>query len=350
MIDVMQQRPYHPAVLQTQQRGKKWEMQRDFAPLLLAVLESPGEVVKHSHITSVTRHRIGDRLFYVKTQQHGRRWWWPPKYFLKSPRSRLEWRLAHQLAEGGTPVVPHLAYGERWSRVGLQETTLITEGLAGYEPLPRLGDVSVPEFQEALGQLVQQLHQVGILHEDLNRGNLLYCASTGALRLVDLDKIRLQPSLNLVQRLDNLALVGARFPLTAEFWKGYGTNFQQYAQEVDREAQAKRQVLMSRRSRHWRTHSNEIGVRRVGQLQWWVRRAYDGNTLAMILEAPDRVGERGEDGLVVQRFGFGRSGARRCFREAYRLELLNIAAPRPVAVGEKRLLGICQRSYYVART
>ena len=326
-----------------------WETRQDFAPLLSSVLESPGETVKNSGITSVTRHHVSGRQFYVKTQSHNRRWWWPPKYFFKPPRGRHEWRLADRLEHFGIPVVPHLAYGERWGRSGLLETTLITEGIAGDLPLPKAADLSDPAFQQRLGELVRQMHNAGALHEDLNRSNLLYAATAGHLRLVDLDKIRLRRAPSLPQRLTSLALIGARLPLTADFFDGYGTDIQFSRESVLRQAQIKREVLASQISRRWRTHTNDIDVRYVGQLQWRVRRVYDDKTLARILETPDRFSATSEGGFVLQQFGSGRSRAWRCYREAYRLELLGVDAPRPVAVGEKRLLGICQRSYFVAK-
>ncbi|HVM59370.1 MAG TPA: lipopolysaccharide kinase InaA family protein [Verrucomicrobiae bacterium] len=326
-----------------------WEAREDFVPLLSSVLESPGEAVKNSGITSVTRHHLGDRQFYVKTQSHGQRWWWPLKYFFKAPRGRDEWRLAGRLERFGIPVVPHLAYGERWGRSGLRETTLITEGLAGYLPLPKATDLNDSTFQNRLGQLVRQMHEAGVIHEDLNRANLLYAATVAHLRLVDLDKIRLRPALTVPQRLSNIALIGARLPLTDSFFDAYGTGFPFSREAIRQRARTEREALASQISRRWRAHTSEMDVRRVGELRWRVRRIYDDKALAKILEAPDRLSAANENGFVLQQFGCGRSRADRCYREAYRLELLGVGAPRPVAVGEKRLLGICQRSYFVAK-
>ena len=144
----------------------KWETRQDFAALLSSVLESGGECVKRSGITTVTRHDVAGRQFYVKTQFHGQRWWWPPKYFFKRPRGWHEWRVAGRLESFGIPVVPHLAYGERWGGSGLLETTLITEGIAGYQPLPKGADLSDPPLQKRLGQLVRRMHDAGVIHED----------------------------------------------------------------------------------------------------------------------------------------------------------------------------------------
>ena len=349
MIDLPAWCPYHTAVVRMERRGMSWEARQDFEPLLSSVLESPGETVKRSGITSVTRHHLNGRQFYAKTQSHRQRWWWPPKYFFKAPRGRHEWRLAARLESFGLPVVPHLAYGERWGGGGLLETTLITEGIAGYLPLPEGADLGDPLLQKRLGQLVRRMHDAGVIHEDLNRSNLLYAAATDALRLVDLDKIRLRRGLTLSQRLSNLAWIGARVPVTTDFIDGYGTDLQFSLESVLREAQTKREVLASQISNRWRTHTHEIDVRRAGQVLWWVRHVYDDPALAEILEAPDRISAASENGFVLRQFGCGCSRAGRCYREAYRLELLGAEAPRPVAVGEKRILGVCQRSYFVAK-
>ena len=58
-----------------------------------------------------------------------------PIYVIRQPKSQREWRHATELQARGIRVVPHLAYGERWSWRGLLQSTLITEGFDGFVPL-----------------------------------------------------------------------------------------------------------------------------------------------------------------------------------------------------------------------
>jgi hypothetical protein len=332
-------------VVETTYQGLQWKLAPGSEALLPEVLQQAGEPVKKSSVTLVTRHRLADRVFYLKRYLHEERLLWPAKYFFKPPRSAYEWRCAPQLEKRGIAIVPHLAYGERRSWRGLLESALLTEGPAGYESFVNIADLQSADPQRALGQFVRRLHDTGVVHQDCHPKNLLYSTSEHAFCLVDLDKITLQQALQREERLDNLALFAARIPLTAVFFEGYGTEFVAEAPQIIERGKLKRQELMKAISRRWRQHTHDLIVQDVGGLRWYVRATRDNEQLRKVMENPQVSGVNGETGLAVEQFHLG--AARRAYQEAYRLELMGQGTAHPVAVGEKQVLGICLQSYFV---
>lgn len=318
-------------------QGIRWSVAEGCQDVVPQILESSTETVKKTEITWVTRHRVGDRVFYVKRYRHGATRFRPVKYFFKSPRSRYEWRLAPELKKKGVPVVPHLAHGERWAWRGLIESAVITECPIGFAAVREVEDMRV------LGTFVRQLHEAGVLHSDFHAKNLLYSAGEKKFCLVDLDKMEMLPSLGEEERFDNLVLIAARVALTKDFYDGYGGVMAARADEVAAAAKAKRRMLKARVARHWREHRENIVVRYAGGLRWLVRADAENDDLSRLLENPDTAQDRYE----VQRFTNTIRAARTAYRRAYRRELLGETDTKPVAVGEKRLLGFCFWSYFV---
>ena len=65
----------------------------------------------------------------------------------------------------------------------------------------------------AVLEFVKQMHERGVLQEDLHPGNLLVRTDPFELRLVDLDGTRVFTSLNAEQRQKNLALLRVFLPV-----------------------------------------------------------------------------------------------------------------------------------------
>ena len=327
-------------------QGLRWRIQTEFVPLLPEVLAAEGETVKQTDLTRVGRHRAAGRVFYVKRYRFETRVLAPTVYTIRCPKSRREWRHAAWLQQRGVAVVPHLAHGERWGWRGLLESVVITEGLDGFVPMKGRLDLEGPAFERELGRFLRQMHDAGVIYLDLAPQNLLYAPAQNAFCLIDVDKVSLRDRQTEQARIDNLILLQCRWPLTHGFYEGYGREYEPYAEKIAVQALAKRESIFRRLSRRWRKHEHNLVTVQVGRLCWVVRRAYDIDLLKGVLADPDgfcgRTGER----FVVRRFDFAR--ARRAFREAYYRELMGEAGPRPVAVGERRVLGICLRSYFVS--
>jgi tRNA A-37 threonylcarbamoyl transferase component Bud32 len=335
-----------------EREGVGWELQPDFAPLLEALLESPGETVKESPVKRVTRHRAGGKIFYVKRYLHGAVPLRPLKFFFKATQARREWELAGQLEARQIPVVRHVALGERRTWRGVLESVLVTEGFDG-APVDQcrwIDPVAVLKF-------VERMHERGVVQEDLHLENLLARKSPFELRLVDLHGTRIKAELTRADRVRNLALLRTYLPVPVT------------GEVAHLSRQIRRRKLFERSKRCLR-HNREFIRVRAGGLNWQVREPFRSAAVDGILSDPDKllqtratilkpgrsatVGRA--DGLVLKRFNFRKVGslfkdvlrssrARRAFRKGYHLELAGVPTARTIATADRRRGGFLLRSY-----
>lgn len=363
---------YGAAVILRDQDGIRWELAADFAPRLDRLFAGPAETVRSTAVRLITRHRLDGRVYYVKRYLHGSGVLIPAKYFFKSPASRMEWRVAPELIARGAEVVPHLAHGERWSWRGLVESILITEGREGFADVRTFRDVDPLKMQRTLGEFVRRIHQAGVLHRDLHVGNLLYSPLANAFCLVDVANVVLRPALSLEECVGNLVKLNLRLSLIPAFYEGYASSEAGLKAEVDRRTEARFRSSLPRNASKCLLHGPGFAPRRMGDLKWQVRVERLGEGLAWILEDPDGFLAHGarllkdgrsstvgcRDGLVLKRSNprkrrnfmldlFRDSRARRAFRLARHLELVQIASPRPVATADRRRFGFPWCSYLV---
>jgi tRNA A-37 threonylcarbamoyl transferase component Bud32 len=342
------------AVIQREHDGVRWQLEPDFAPLLEAVLKSPGELVKESPVKRVTVHSVGDRKYYIKRYLHSAVALRPLKFFFKSTQADQEWQLASQLEARGIPIVRHLALGERRTWSGVQESILITEGFEGtqLDETPGVDPAAVQAF-------VERMHEQGVLQVDLHPANLLVHRKTKELRLVDLHGTVVKARLSAVERDHNLAVLRTYLPIRV-------------TREIEQLGIRLRRERLYARSRRCLRHNRDFGPMPGGGLKWQVQFAAVTTGTRQILAAPDpflsrlpkllkdgrsaTVGAGG--GLVLKRFNFRRasrlfkdlfrsSPAFSSFRKAYHLELLGIATARPVAAAERRFCRFLLRSYFL---
>lgn len=325
----------------------------EFRPHLAAVLAAQERVVKESTAKRVTQLELRGTPYYCKRYRYGAIWR-SLKYLFKTSPARQEWELARQLAERGIPVVRHVALGERWDASGLRESILITEAFPGL-PL-----YAVPDIDPSLVlSFVSRMHDCGVLQDDLHPGNILVSHDRRELRLVDLHGIRIKSELTGRDRALNLAYVRIFIPIPV-------------SDEIRCLSQRMRRQEFSHRSRRCFRLNRDFEPCRAGGLRWQVRPRLLPPALVPILENPDaalvdplRLLKHGRsstvgrlNGVVLKRYNlrkrgnllkdlFRRSRAFRAFRKAYHLELVGIPTARPIAVGEKRTLGIVTRSYLV---
>jgi tRNA A-37 threonylcarbamoyl transferase component Bud32 len=347
LVDDSCQLPYDGAVRRTEYQGLQWELAPEFESLLPEVLQEPGESVKTSSATIVTRHRAANREFYVKRYFHERRGLAPLSYFVRASKSRREWNQAPQFQARGIAVVPHLAHGERWGWRGLLESVLITEGLPGYVSLLTVRDATNPEFQSTLGQFLCRMHDAGILYLDISAKNVLYSATEHKFCLIDIDKVRLCPVIDKQERVAHLVTFRSRFALAPAFFDGYGSGFSRYATEIDERAAAMRRACVARFSRICLRHPHEVARKRIGGLRWHIRRAYLDEKLERILQDPDQQIDD-PNAFAINRLAY-RSG-KKAYRKAYGSELMGESVPRPVAAADRRVLGFVVRGYFVTKS
>lgn len=334
--------------------GIRWELTVDFAPLLAAVLATPGRTVKESAAKLVTVHATGGEDYFIKRYRHAAVPLRSFAYRFKKSPARVEWELAQKLATRDVPVVRHLALGERWRGLGLSESILITEGFAGTD-LTRFRDD--PGKLAAVVTLVNRMHAAGVLQRDLHPGNILM-SPAGESRLVDLDGASLKPALTPAERNHNLAYLCIHLPLPVP------------AEVRALTRQVRSEVLAARSARCFRTN-REFGRQNFGGRRWTARHPWFNPAIERILAAPDEFLNRARslkagrsstvgagDGLVLKRYNLRRwfnplknlfraSRARKNFQRAYHLELLGIATARPIATGDERRLGFPVRSFFL---
>jgi tRNA A-37 threonylcarbamoyl transferase component Bud32 len=157
-------------------------------------------------------------------------------------KAQGECRQAERIAARQVPTVTPLAVGQRIGGPGKGESYLITRSLDGSVPLDAFIERVLPLFDAArqvrighrlavaVGQFLADLHEGGVLHDDLHAGNLLVCLSAAdepRLHLVDLHAVRLRGPLNWRISRANLVVFNRWFIQHAgrtyrlRFWKAY---------------------------------------------------------------------------------------------------------------------------------
>src|SRR4030095_11558628 len=100
-------------VIQLELDGMRWEIQPGWADALEKILNSEGEPIKASPVKSVTRHRVGNTVYFIKRYHHEAIPLRSFKFLFKPSQARQGVELAQTLRQRGIPTVKHLALGER---------------------------------------------------------------------------------------------------------------------------------------------------------------------------------------------------------------------------------------------
>jgi len=124
-------------------------------------------------------------------------------------------KIALELQQRGINVPNVLAFGKKHNHLQLQEDLLITEEVPDIitlrdftqECFPYLSSKNKRDVIRTFSSFIHQLHHTGVLHKDLNFGNILIQKNVGKYRffLLDLDKVHLkQRQLTQKERIENL--------------------------------------------------------------------------------------------------------------------------------------------------
>jgi len=343
-------------VIRLKGHGASWELAEGFEPILPKILAAPGLTIKESPTKLVAVHAVNRARFYVKSYRHSAVPFRPLKFYFKSSQGRNEWALAQKLDALAVPIVRHLAYGERWTAGGLQESILITEGFDG-APLDRAQGLDWKPVTEFL----RRLHECGVLQRDLHPGNILRNPVTGEMRLVDLHGTIVKSSLTADECVANLAFLRIFLPIPVPV-------------EVERQSARRRKQYFAHRARRCLKHNREFAPKILGDLEWRVRLPFFNPAVENILRDPDaflvgdaRILKPGRSstvgmagGLVLKRYNFRvrkpenlfkdlfrQSKARRAFLKSYHLELVGIPSARPIATADVRRSRVLLRSYFL---
>jgi tRNA A-37 threonylcarbamoyl transferase component Bud32 len=358
-------------VIQLTKDDVQWQLVDDFQPHLEGVLRDSGKVIKQTPTKLVTLHQLPDRPVYLKRYLNFGKRLRPLKYYFKESEAKKEWALAEKVIALGIPVVRHLAVGERWTPLGLQESYIITEGFDGVR-LDKYPRHDSDELQTALARLLLLMHERGVLQPDLHH-NILVKENPLQLCRIDVDRGQVKPELTDNERFENLAYINIYVPLRDKFFEVYGLG-RSIVSRIRRRTIALRRPLCARRA-NWCVKRNlRFEPKRIGSLKWHVRREFWSDKLGGVLEDPNGNLERCKklfksgpnrtstvgafDGLALKRYNikkkisvlkdlFRESRAIRAYRKAYHLELLGIPTPRPVAAAERRRVRVLLHSYFV---
>lgn len=339
--------------------------------MLTEVLSAGGKarVIKETPAKLVTLHSTSSGQYYVKRYRNQGLGWRALKFVFKESHARREWRLAHAIGQRGVAVVRHVAVGERRSRWGgVEESVLISESFPGL-PICEYNDIGAAVVQAGLGRFMRGMHDAGVLQFDLF-ANILIDPRNHEFRRIDVHHAELRAELTKSERVDNLAFLGAEVPLTDALFETYGWGGIEAERTRIRSLELRREFYARRARRCFRKNADfEPG--KIGRLRCWLRKGEEITRVVRILEAPDDFFEKGQplkrgrsatvaagDGFVVKRFNLRRisnlakncfrsSRARLAFHRAYHLELAGVRTSKGLAAADLRVGPFLLRSYFV---
>jgi tRNA A-37 threonylcarbamoyl transferase component Bud32 len=234
------------------------------------------------------------------------------KHLVVSSKARQEWQMVQQALAHGIPTPALLAMAERRKGFFLHDALLITQAIAPSRPLIEL----IPEggHRELLFQaadLLRQVHEAGIFHQDLHAGNILVGMEEKRLYLIDLHRSRFLWSISRRRRLWNLA----QFFYSLQAWLSPEEKeafLQQYEREGDvfkgnieqglRKIERKEQRLYRRhmQSRTKRCLKESGGFSLVKEHGWqiWCKRGWKTQGLLKIVARHRAIVAQGKEGLI----------------------------------------------------
>jgi serine/threonine protein kinase len=197
--------------------------------------------VKHGPHRAVYRIDLPRLGFYLK---HNRvtdlRTW--VRQLVRPSKAAMEFERAWAVAELGIPTVTPLGLGEGSEGWGPSENFLITRSLEDTEPLSTFIEQTLPTLEafrqervrrrlaRRLGEFLHEIHEAGIVHNDLHAGNILVRLQADdcpRLFLIDLHAVRTGPPLSWSARRANLVVLSHWFMIYASrtdrlrFWRSY---------------------------------------------------------------------------------------------------------------------------------
>ncbi len=191
----------------------------------------PGQAVavKHGPHRAVYRVDLPGLSFYLK---HNRvtdlRTW--VRQLVRPSKAAMEFERARAVAELGIPTVIPLGLGEGSEGWGPSDNFLVTRSLEDTEPLSTFIEQTLPTLEASrqervrrrlacrLGEFLHEIHEAGIVHNDLHAGNILVRLQADdcpRLFLIDLHAVRTGPPLSWPARRANLVVLSHWFMIYA---------------------------------------------------------------------------------------------------------------------------------------
>src|SRR5213080_3080406 len=207
--------------------GFRWRVQAEHRPLLLGetglrlhewLRHDAATVIKHAPHRTVYEVRLPGLHFYVKHNRllDARGWL---RAWVRPGKALAEYDRTLALAARGVPTFVPLAAGEPARGPG--DSFLLTLALENTQQLNIFLEQVLPTLSAsrqtrlrqriavALGHLLADMHDAGIVHHDLHAGNILLALveDRPRLYLIDLHAVRLTSRLDWRVSRDNLVLI-----------------------------------------------------------------------------------------------------------------------------------------------
>src|SRR5262245_31402522 len=197
--------------------------------------------VKHSPHRTVYRVQLPGLSFYLKQNRVSDLRIWI-RQLVRPSKAAMEFERARAVANCGIPTAMPLGLGERSGGQGPSDSFLITRCLEDTEPLSTFIEQTLSAFESTrqtivrqqlareLGKFIAQIHQSGVLHNDLHAGNILVRLEPDdrpQLFLIDLHAVKIGRSLRWAASRANLVVLSHWFMIHAgrtdrfRFWRSY---------------------------------------------------------------------------------------------------------------------------------
>jgi tRNA A-37 threonylcarbamoyl transferase component Bud32 len=198
-------------------------------------------LVKRGPHRQVYRVNLPGLSFYLK---HNRvrdvRTW--VRQLVRPSKAAMEFRRAMAVAARGVPTITPLGLAERRIGWGPSDSFLLTRSLEDTEPLSTFIEHTLTALERErrfrvgrrlameLGEFIAQVHDAGILHDDLHAGNILVRLEADdrpRLFLIDLHAVKVGPKLSWKVSQANLVVLSHWFMMQASrtdrlrFWHAY---------------------------------------------------------------------------------------------------------------------------------
>jgi tRNA A-37 threonylcarbamoyl transferase component Bud32 len=198
-------------------------------------------VIKYGPHRQVYRVDLPNLSFYLKHNlvQDVRTW---VRQLIRPSKAAMEFERALAVAARGVPTVTPVGLGERTAGWKPGDSFLVTRCLDNTEPLSNFIEQTLAALERnrlarvrhrlarELGEFIAQVHEAGILHNDLHAGNILVRLEAGdrpQLFLIDLHAVRVGRTLSWRASQANLVVLSHWFMVHASrsdrlrFWHAY---------------------------------------------------------------------------------------------------------------------------------
>jgi tRNA A-37 threonylcarbamoyl transferase component Bud32 len=314
-----------PVLTKIMAGGVRWQVtpecrDRLFGPEGLRLSEwlqaGQAHVVKHGPHRTVYRVALPGLSFYLKHNRTTDVGSWL-KQWIRPSKARREYDRALGVAGRGIPTVAPLGLGERWGPLGPGDSYLITRSLDGAEPLNCFIDQTLSQLASSrltrfrhclardLGKFIAQIHDAGIVHNDLHAGNLLVRIEPEdqlAFFLIDLHAVQIGHPLGWRASRANLMIWSHWFMIRAgradrlRFWHSYWTarrngpataDFFNSARDLEERSWKSTLRLWKTRDRRCLVLNRSYEPIRSAEASGYIVRDFDREPLAPLFDDPE---------------------------------------------------------------